>query len=421
MIKKIVQKFKQLLQGGFWHIFTGTFLNKAITMISSIVIARLVDKTQYAYLSYSDTIFGYVTLFSGLGLTSSLLKVCAGDTDHDQDKSYLLYSIKCGIVFEIIVCSLVVSVCMVLTLPFEKAKGFILIYSIYPVLYFVYDTVLTYLRAKQFNKFYAGINLLYSFITCVFSIGFVLLFDAVGIIYARYLTIIIIGVISIKKLSSFLEGSKKNVLDKKLKKSLWIMSLNIVIANAFSGMMPFNENLLIGNIIADEVVLANFRVAGLFPQMILLVAQAVNVYFFPIVAGLDNEGKNTKKYVIKVGLLNFVLVLCCTLIGMLFSPLLIILFYGEKYRDAIQVSYYLWIMRGLNAGIRMVPMNMLLAIRMYKFNLVMSIVSFFLQIGLDWYFISTRGIIGVAYGTTGVYLITGIIYWVYYLRFADKR
>ena len=72
------------------------------------------------------------------------------------------------------------------------------------------------------------------------------------------------------------------------------MSLNIVIANAFSGMMPFNENLLIGNIIADEVVLANFRVAGLFPQMILLVAQAVNVYFFPIVAGLDNEGKQTK-------------------------------------------------------------------------------------------------------------------------------
>lgn len=78
-------------------------------------------------------------------------------------------------------------------------------------------------------------------------------------------------------------------------------------------------------------------------------------------------------------------------------------------------------MRGLNAGIRMVPMNMLLAIRKYKFNLVMSIVAFFLQIGLDWYFISTKGIIGVAYGTTGVYLVTGIIYWVYYLRVADKR
>lgn len=309
---------------------------------------------------------------------------------------------------------------MLLTLPFEKAKGFIIIYSIYPVLYFVYDTVLTYLRAKQFNKFYAGINLLYSFITCIFSIGFVLIFDAVGIIYARYLTIIIIGVICIRKLFSFLEGSKKIDLDKKLKKSLWVMSLNIVIANAFSGMMPFNENLLIGNIIADEVVLANIRVAGLFPQMVLLVAQAVNVYFFPIVAGLDNEGKQTKKYVIQVGILNFALVMGCTVIGMVFSPLLIILFYGEKYRDAIQISYYLWIMRGLNAGIGMVPMNMLLAIRKYKFNLVMSIVTFFLQIGLDWYFISTKGIVGVAYGTTGVYLVTGIIYWGYYLCVADK-
>lgn len=59
-------------------------------MISSIVIARLVDKTQYAYLSYSDTIFGYVTLFSGLGLTSALLKVCAGDTDHNQERRIVL-------------------------------------------------------------------------------------------------------------------------------------------------------------------------------------------------------------------------------------------------------------------------------------------------------------------------------------------
>lgn len=60
------------------------------------------------------------------------------------------------------------------------------------------------------------------------------------------------------------------------------MSVSLMAANALSGMMPINENLLVGNIIADEATTANFRVAGLFPQMVILVAQSVMIYYFPI-------------------------------------------------------------------------------------------------------------------------------------------
>ena len=41
----------RLIKGGFFHILTGNFLNKAISMVSGIVIARLVDKSSYACLS----------------------------------------------------------------------------------------------------------------------------------------------------------------------------------------------------------------------------------------------------------------------------------------------------------------------------------------------------------------------------------
>ena len=82
---QIGRQAKILLKNGFAHIFAGTFLNKAVTMLSSIVIARLVDKQQYAYLSYSDTIYGYLALFSGLGMGSALLKICAGKSEKKQD------------------------------------------------------------------------------------------------------------------------------------------------------------------------------------------------------------------------------------------------------------------------------------------------------------------------------------------------
>lgn len=60
------------------------------------------------------------------------------------------------------------------------------------------------------------------------------------------------------------------------------MSVSLMAANALSGMMPINENLLVGNIIADEATTANFRVAGLFPQMVILVAQSVMIYYFQL-------------------------------------------------------------------------------------------------------------------------------------------
>ena len=70
----IKEKLQGLLQGGFFHIFVGNTLVKMIGFISSIVIVRLVDKNDYAYLSYADNLYTYVISFAGLGMTSSILK-----------------------------------------------------------------------------------------------------------------------------------------------------------------------------------------------------------------------------------------------------------------------------------------------------------------------------------------------------------
>lgn len=42
----LVSKMTRLLKGGFFHILVGNVLNKAISMVSSIAIVRLVDKAR---------------------------------------------------------------------------------------------------------------------------------------------------------------------------------------------------------------------------------------------------------------------------------------------------------------------------------------------------------------------------------------
>ena len=120
-------------------------------------------------------------------------------------------------------------------------------------------------------------------------------------------------------------------------------------------MIPLNENMLVSHIISDEVQLANFRIAGLFPQLLLLITQAINIYYFPIIANMDNKGINVRRKTINVGIFNFLLVSIAVITGLLLTPWLIATFYGQKYADAYHNAYKLWLMRGANAAVGWFP------------------------------------------------------------------
>lgn len=419
-VLRIYGKIKSLLKGGFAHVFVGTFLNKAIAMISSVIIARIVDKTEYAYLSYSETLYGYLILFASLGMSSALLKVCSGNHIGRQDKAYLLYAVKWGTIFEVCISFCLVAICIIVNLPFPEAKLYIVSTILYPAIYSIYDTLVSYIRAKKRNVLFAKTNVIYALLTCILSIGLVLWVDALGVVIARYIVLVSIALfIAFYIKRDFKDKEIQQGIGKNDKRTFLSMSLSLMAANVLSGMMPINENLLISNIIADEITTANFRVAGLFPQLLILVSQAIMIYFFPIVAEMDNNKVNRcmiKKYILKIEALNFGLVFVAIVIGVILTPFLIEFFYSSKYEDAIPIAYILWGMRGINAAIRIVPMNMLIAIRKYNFNLIMSAFSAFIQLLVDWYFIKTYGIMGVAYGTVIVYAVTGVVYWTYLLK-----
>lgn len=406
---------KTLYENGFAHVFIGTFMNKAIAMISSVIVARLIDKTEYAYLTYSETLYGYLSLFLGLGMSSALLKVCSGKENTALDKAYLIFAAKYGIAFEIIVTTIFCSSILFIVLPFEQARYYIFITLLYPLFYYCYDLLVCFLRAKQLNKEYAWLSLLYSALSCVLTIGLVYFINAQGVVFARYITLVILIICLIIPISKKLKTIQKTSVARDNLKMFISMSLSLMLANALSGMMPINENLLVSNIIADEVSTSNFRVASLFPQLIILITQSVMIYYFPIVSEMDNKGQNPGKYVLKVAGFNFALVIGGIIVGILLTPWLIVTFYGQKYADAIPIARMLWLVHGINAAFRIVPMNMLIAVRKYKFNLYMSIFSVLIQFTLDWLLITHFGMMGVMYGTGAVYIISSFLYW-WYLR-----
>lgn len=75
--QKLKEKLKELFRKGFFHVFIGNTLVKMIAFISSIVVVRLVNKQDYAYLAYADNLYNYVIAFAGMGMSSAILKYCA--------------------------------------------------------------------------------------------------------------------------------------------------------------------------------------------------------------------------------------------------------------------------------------------------------------------------------------------------------
>lgn len=417
---KVKNGTKTLLKGGFFHILTGNFLNKAISMISSIVIARVIDKSVYASISYADNLYSYLSLVAGLGMSSALLKFCSTDQRKSLDKAYFNFAMKIGGVVQFIgsigICFLV----MFWDIPYSSARIFTWSLLLYPLLDLVTATISIYMRTQLENKMYAAVGVIKSVALCVISIVLILAIGTAGVIPARYISLVIVLIYSWRYYKRTLSGIEPDRLTHKQKKAFVYMALSLCVANFFSGIMPINETFLVNNLIRDEIITANFRVAGLLPQLLLLVSGAVTVYYFPIVARLKDK-RIIKKKVVEIAIVNAVVIILLTVLGMIFTPLAIYILYGSKYMDAVSISYLLWIMRASNCVIRLVPINMLPAIGKTGFNLYMSIISCVMQCVIDYFCIKNFGIRGVAVGAIVVYIVTGILYWVYFLYCCKEK
>lgn len=408
-------KIKQLIKDGFLHILTGSFLGRAITMVSSIVVARLVDKTEYAYVSYADNLYTYIGLVAGLGLASALLKFCASNNSSGRDISFVKLSFLWGGSTQFLVSLLMCIVITFVDIPFPQARKYIWALLLYQPLYFLYDTLACYVRTRRENKRYANAGIIMSACLCIFSIVLLLIVGTMGLIYARYIAVIAVFIYLGVFVYRYFAGIEAVPIDQTEKKSFLAMGLSLMAARMFSEMMPANETFLVNQLIKDEIVTANFRIAGVFPQLLQLVASSVNIYFFPVVAQMT-DWREIKKKLISIGTFNFGFVLFAAIVGAVLNPFAIKLLYGQKYVDAIPMTYMLWAMKAMNGCVRMFPMNMLPALGRTKFNLCMAAGSCVVQTFLDYFFIKKLGVYGIAIGTTLVYALSGIAYWWYLMK-----
>lgn len=419
-MKKLLHEFREIVRGGAMHILSGSILVKAITMISSILIARFVDKNDYAYYTYVNNFYQYISLLDGLGLGTALLIFCNVNMTPEKKKAYFNFALRLGAGIQLLAAAGLCIAVAFIPLPFPQAKKYIYLQVLLPAISFVSHMLMMQARVDQKNKIYSFTGVIRAIVVLAVGTTLVWFLDVYGIIASNYLSCIV-GICFVALFfKKFLFSTNAEVLDREEKKKYIKTGISLIIASFFSSMMPTNETFLVNNIIQDEVVIANFKIAGLFPQQLLLITGALMTYYFPVISAIKDPAKQWSK-IKKIGAINFVIVIFVAGIGALLTPFVIRLLYGTKYVDAIPLTYAHWLMRTVNAAIRMVPMNLLPAVGFLKFNSFTAMVSCITQTILDYILISFFGVTGAVYGAVIVYLLSAAVTWWYIRHVLKKR
>lgn len=423
--KKLWDGIVNAFKGGLFHILCGNILVKAIGFIASLVVIKYISKDEYAYLSYATNIYSYLSLISGLGAGYALLKYASSGEEIGKNYSYFRFALIFSILVDTIFVIGIAIITSIVEIPFLQARKYIYYLSLLQVVSCCLMTMQIFLRTQGKNKLYAGVGLVNAVI--VLGVGYIgVQFNgAVGYVVAQYagmVTCVIVCCLSIARTwrTASPESKKLVTIDIDEKKKFLAMGFSIMLSNLFSGMMPINETFLVNNIIKNESITANFRVAGLIPAQLLLISGAIVVYYFPVVAKYKDYRMAWKR-IKNIGIITFALVGVITVAGMILTPYIIKFAYGDAYLDSINLSYVLWIMRFANAGIRIVPMNFLPALGKTKFNAWCSGISCVSLTIIDYLLLIKFGISGIAYGAILVYGVSAVALWIYLYSVCNKK
>lgn len=410
-VKKIHKKIIELWNNGAFHIMIGSFLNKFISMFGSIIIVRLLSKTEYGILSYIENLYSYVYVVAGLGLSNAILRYVVLAKSKEEKYEYFEISVKYGLFINLI---LILFMSFINTfyshgnIFFEAKKFLYLLVTILPLQHLIEDCL--YMERANFsNKRFAYMSLLSSIILIISRIIGAFFFGLTGIVILQIVCYLLISCCFFLNTSrKYKPKKKKKTITYENKKVMSLYSFQYMVTNGLWTIFMLNDTFMLGKLAQSATVLADYRVAYVIPAALSIFSSAIGTYIAPYFVKNEKNYKWIRK--------NFLLTFFCTagLIGIiilfifLFGKYIILIIYGNTYLNIIELMNLLLIASFFNCGIRFTCANLLAAMGQIKYNMFISIIGMILQILLNYFLIPKYGSYGAATTSIIVYLYMGV-------------
>lgn len=422
MLKKLMAKLRGMGKEGLFHIFGSGAFAKIGGLISSVVVIRDLPKAAYGSFVDANNLYSYLAAFIGLGLHNAVMQYCSEKITDDRRHAIYGYSLKAGMLGNF----LLTAVIFLLSL-WKRSLGdgieadYLLMMAGMPFVTYIDHYFQIILRVKLKNSDYAKTNMVYVIFHVGGNILMTLLWGVPGLIASMYLAHGAAALRSalVLRRDGLFSGMRTTPerLDRRDHKEYLSYALVYALTTFASAVLVLLDVTCLGLVLGDAEILADYKVAATIPSACLFIPSSLTIFYYPKMVKAFSESKVagkqqlkglTKIYLLVNGVITLGLLVC--------APLVIWLIFGTKYSNVVPI-FQILSLNYLASSLRNLTSHVFAVLKKVKANLVFSILSGLLNIGLNLALIPALGSPGAAYATLTVTCFILLLNGIYLKRY----
>jgi O-antigen/teichoic acid export membrane protein len=320
----------------------GAILTKAIGVITTIIVARLLGPTDFGLFALTFSVISFVSGMLDLGIIPAITKFAA-ETENDRDIVYT------GFLVDVIRIIAGFSICLAIAYPMEnflgKQIGNLIIIAALFLIPSCFGAFSARLWARRRIYSYTVVDLSYNLFVLFFAVLFliVLQMGIQGVIFSYIIAQ------SLRACLLTILAGVKGTFRLPILKKIMRFSIFLTIGN-MSFVFWTNISLILLGFYVSSYDLGGFYVAKSFSQLLYLIPSAYSTVIFPLLSKAHGENDVSKiKEIFEISSGSIILYGIIGIIGYIFlgEPILRILF-GRQYLYIVTVLKILVISVGLN-------------------------------------------------------------------------
>ncbi|MCC2625133.1 MAG: hypothetical protein K0R14_1006 [Burkholderiales bacterium] len=408
MVTKLYMLRQKLVLSGFLHVFSANIISYFVAFCGSIAYARLLGARDFGIYAFSYNIITFFLLVNGFGAASGVLQfVSRNPSNSGLQLSYLKYSFKLGLSFNLLLSLGIIVYAYTVSIPIPGSRNLLLLMAFFPLGRLYIDIFQAYLRATQDNKRLARFALSSNLILLCSNIFGIYVYGLRGFVISTYLSyaVVILLATYIYKLPNLIK-----IVQEKLDTQEFISySIYATIGNAFAQLLFILDIFLLAYIIKDATIVAAYKVATVIPFALNFIPGIVSTFFYPYFAkNATNLGYiRSLRRKVQYGMLAFALP--TSLILMLLAKPLILFIFGTQYGQSVLpfqiLTFGFWIV----ATFRTINGNILASLGKAKTAMWLNVVIVSINILLTYALVKVYGIVGAAVGVVAIYILAGAL------------
>ena len=355
-MKKVFNFLHSIWDKGFFHVLIANFLIALVAFGSQLFVAKVLTDIQLGYIKIFQSFTQILSLFAGMGFSTSVLIVCSCTQNVKQKLEHLSVALYAVVPISIIVLALFIVINQFdLWTPISEVKLLFDKYSYIVVFTAIIAVYTAFIQSSKIFKKYSNLVILTKFV----SIGFIVLFTywrgfygffdgtCVGLVLS-----LIINISFVKNEFDFYLNKKINRLSFKIKEQ-FKLGIHGLGTNIF-GMLASNLDIIFMNLFLTNQlnIIGQYSFAAIIVMGLSMIQSTIVQVTVPYLAKYNDNYSTISCLLKKYNRILFWSTVLLLLLLYVFIPIGIEWIYGDKYAKGLFYLIFLlgvWAFKCLNA------------------------------------------------------------------------